>query len=107
MMRLARTMAGGLALCAGIAAAADYPSRPLRLIVPASPGSGMDFFARTVGQSLSEAYKQQVIADNRAGAGGLIGAATGATATPARFTRRAVGSPYRCAVGRSTTPMNP
>ena len=86
MSAAARAALCGLALCSAVAGAADYPNRPLRLIVPASPGSGMDFFARTVGQSLSEAYRQQVIADNRAGAGGLIGAATVATATPDGYT---------------------
>jgi tripartite-type tricarboxylate transporter receptor subunit TctC len=52
------------------------------MIIPASPGSGSDYFGRTVAQALSEMYKQQVIADNRAGAGGLIGATLIATATP-------------------------
>jgi tripartite-type tricarboxylate transporter receptor subunit TctC len=52
------------------------------MIIPASPGSGSDYFGRTVAQGLSEIYKQQVIADNRAGAGGLIGATLIATSTP-------------------------
>ena len=65
------------------AAAADtFPARPIRMIIPASPGSGSDYFGRTVAQALSEIYKQQVIADNRAGAGGLIGATLIATSTP-------------------------
>jgi tripartite-type tricarboxylate transporter receptor subunit TctC len=75
-----------VALCAAVATAADFPNRPVRLIVPASPGTGMDFFGRTVGQALTDVYKQQVIADNRAGAGGLIGAATVAAATPDGYT---------------------
>ena len=66
-----------------VAAAADtYPARPIRMIIPASPGSGSDYFGRTVALALSEMYKQQVIADNRAGAGGLIGATLIATSTP-------------------------
>ncbi len=76
MIAAVRLVVGALVVCAAAATAAAYPERPLRMIVPASPGSSMDFFGRTVAQSLSEAYKQQVIADNRAGAGGLIGAAT-------------------------------
>ena len=59
-----------------------YPVRPIRMIIPASPGSGSDYFGRTVAQALSEQYRQQVIADNRAGAGGLIGASLIATSTP-------------------------
>ena len=72
--------------CTAVAAVAAYPERPVRLIVPASPGTGMDFFGRTVGQALTEEYRQQVITDNRAGAGGLIGAATVAAATPDGYT---------------------
>ncbi len=86
MIAAVRLVVGALVVCAAAATAAAYPERPLRMIVPASPGSGMDFFGRTVAQSLSEAYKQQVIADNRAGAGGLIGAATVAAATPDGYT---------------------
>jgi tripartite-type tricarboxylate transporter receptor subunit TctC len=59
-----------------------YPVRPIRMIIPASPGSGSDYFGRTVAQALSEQYRQQVIADNRAGAGGLIGASLIAASTP-------------------------
>jgi tripartite-type tricarboxylate transporter receptor subunit TctC len=75
-----------LALAAGAHGAETYPVRPIRLIIPASPGSGSDFFGRTVGQGLSEIYRQQVVADNRAGAGGLIGAELIAGATPDGYT---------------------
>jgi len=86
MRAVARLAVSAFVFFSGTAMAAGYPERPLRMIVPASPGSGMDFFGRTVAQSLSEEYKQQVIADNRAGAGGLIGAATVASATPDGYT---------------------
>ena len=73
----------GIALAAFAATAADtYPARPIRMIIPASPGTGSDYFGRKVAQALSEMYRQQVIADNRAGAGGLIGATLIATSTP-------------------------
>ena len=52
---------------------ADYPVRPLRIIVTSSPGTADDFFARAVGDELSTAYRERVIIENRAGAGGLIG----------------------------------
>ncbi len=64
----------------------QYPRRPVRLIVPASTGSGMDYMGRAVAQSLSDKYKQQVIVDNRAGAGSLIGSGVVAAATPDGYT---------------------
>jgi len=54
-------------------ALADYPVRPIRIIVASSPGTASDFFARTVGRDLSAFYGQSVVIDNRSGAGGLIG----------------------------------
>jgi tripartite-type tricarboxylate transporter receptor subunit TctC len=50
-----------------------YPSRPIRLIVPFTAGTGMDLLARTIGQKLSERLKVPVVVDNRAGASGNIG----------------------------------
>lgn len=66
---------------AGWALAAEtYPARPLRLIVPSSPGSGVDIVARLLAQRLSEHVKQQVVVDNRAGAGANLGAEIAAQA---------------------------
>ena len=67
-------------------AKAAYPTRPVRLIVPASAGSGMDYLGRAVSQVLTESYGQQVIVDNRAGAGSLIGSGIVATAAPDGYT---------------------
>jgi tripartite-type tricarboxylate transporter receptor subunit TctC len=53
--------------------AQNYPSRPLRLVVPAPPGGGTDILGRMGAQKLAEALRQQVIVDNRAGASGMIG----------------------------------
>ncbi len=63
-----------------------YPERPIRLLIPAAPGTGSDYFGRTVAGALTEIYKQQIVADNRAGAGGLIGAQMIATANPDGYT---------------------
>jgi tripartite-type tricarboxylate transporter receptor subunit TctC len=55
-------------------AAQDYPSKPIRFVVPYVPGGNTDILARLIGQKLNEAWKQQVIIDNRAGAAGTVGA---------------------------------
>ena len=64
----------------------DYPNKPLRLIVPFPPGGGNDILARTVSQRLSEVIGQQIVVENRGGAGGLIGATTAASAAPDGYT---------------------
>ena len=59
-----------------------YPTKPIRLIVPAAPGGGTDFSARLIGAKLTEAWGQTVVIDNRAGASGNIGAELAAKAVP-------------------------
>lgn len=67
-------------------ARAAYPNKPLRLIVPFPPGGGNDILARAVGQRLAESIGQQVIVDNRGGAGGMLGGQIAATADPNGYT---------------------
>ena len=66
--------------------AQDYPSKPIRLIVPWSPGGGTDVLARLVAAKLSEGLKQQVIVENKAGAASLIGMTALANAAPDGYT---------------------
>jgi tripartite-type tricarboxylate transporter receptor subunit TctC len=72
--------AAGLAILPGGADAQTYPSKPIRWIVPFPPGGSTDLLARVVGQKLTESWGQQVIVDNRGGAGGTLGAAEAARA---------------------------
>jgi tripartite-type tricarboxylate transporter receptor subunit TctC len=73
-------------LASSSAVAQEYPHKPLRLIVPFPPGGGNDILARAVGQRLSDIIGQQIIVDNRGGAGGLIGAELAAKAVPDGYT---------------------
>jgi tripartite-type tricarboxylate transporter receptor subunit TctC len=66
--------------------ASNYPSRPVRWVVPFTPGASNDIIARLIGQKLSEALGQQFIVDNRPGAGGAVGAETVAKAVPDGYT---------------------
>ena len=69
----------GLALPAG---AEDYPSKPIRILVPFVPGGATDILARLVGQNLTAAWGQQVVIDNRPGANGVLAADMTAKGTP-------------------------
>jgi tripartite-type tricarboxylate transporter receptor subunit TctC len=71
---------------AAAAAAQPYPARPIRIIVASAPSSGPDVVARLVARQLSEAWGQQVIVDDRAGAGGNLGAEIAAHAAPDGYT---------------------
>jgi len=74
------------AVCAAQSSAQSYPDRPIRMILPASPGGPVDVIARTVGAGLSEVLGQPIVMDNRAGAGGIIGAEIVARGNPDGYT---------------------
>jgi len=76
----------GFVIAVGSAAAQSYPAKPVRIIVPTSPGGGNDFMARQVAQKLGERLGQQFIVENRPGAGGTIGTAQAARAAPDGYT---------------------
>jgi tripartite-type tricarboxylate transporter receptor subunit TctC len=86
-----RTACGAGVILAGLATAvaqpaSDFPTRPVRMIVPGSPATGMDNMGRVVARGLTDRFKQQVIVDNRAGAGSLIGSGIVAGAAPDGYT---------------------
>ena len=83
-----------LLLACGCAAAQPYPSRPIHLVVPFSPGGGVDISARIVGQKLAEALGVSAVIDNRPGAGTIIGTQLVAKATPDGYTLVMVSSAH-------------
>lgn len=74
------------AFSTAVSAQGEYPSKPIRLIVPYGPGGGADTVARPLAQQLSEQLGQQVVVENRSGASGTIGSAAVANAAPDGYT---------------------
>src|SRR5688572_14942593 len=83
-------VAAGLSLfvlsAAAVAADRGYPVKPIRFIVPFPPGGNADAIARPLADKLSERWGQQVVIDNRGGAGGIIGETLAAQAVPDGYT---------------------
>ena len=81
----------------GAARGGEYPLKPIRILVGFTPGGGPDITARYIAQKLTEEFKQQVIVDNRPGAGGTIAANLAATANPDGHTLLSVSSAHAVA----------
>ena len=75
MSSLHKLIALALTAFAATAAAQTYPSKPVRVLVPFAPGGNVDITARTVQAALGDALGQQVLVENRPGAGGTVGSA--------------------------------
>src|SRR5215218_5175491 len=82
----ALVLAAAVAAHSGTAAAQTYPLKPVRFVVPYLPGGSADLFARMLAPELSETLGQQIVVDNRGGAGGTIGTEIGARAAPDGYT---------------------
>jgi tripartite-type tricarboxylate transporter receptor subunit TctC len=102
-------LAAAFAATAASASAADtqaYPARPIRIIVPFTPGAGTDIVGRAIAQSLTDRWQQSIIVDNRPGAGGTIAGELVAKANPDGYTLM-LGNVSTLAIARSLYPKLP
>lgn len=110
-------LASGVACWSPVAIAQPYPSKAVRIIVPTTPGGSLDLVARLVSRKLAESWTQGVVVDNRAGAGGVIGADLIAKAAPDGYTIGFIASQFTVSAGvytklpydsvRDFTPVTP
>ncbi len=107
MRRWSVALAAAFLLCYGPAAAQPYPTKPIRLIVPFAPGGGVDIVGRHIAQKLGEGVRQPVVVDNRAGAGGTLGAELVQRAVPDGYTLVIVSTSYAVNANLYRMPYNP
>ena len=89
-----------------VAAQADWPAKPVRIVVPFAPGGTTDITARVIGEQLSQVFKQSFVIDNKAGAGGNVGATEVARAAPDGYTFL-MGTPGTQAINQFLYPSMP
>jgi len=101
-------MAIAITLPGAALAQEKWPAKPIRMIVPFTTSAASDVLSRILGQRLSEIYGQQVVVDNRPGAGGMIGSDLTKQAAPDGYTLAMVGQPHLSnALLRTDAPYNP
>src|SRR5437868_1674416 len=106
-MRMTRFLALLFLVCAAAAAAQDYPSRPIHIVVPYTPGTGADILSRVLGPKLSERWKAAVVTDNRPGATGNIGAAEAAKSAPDGYTLLLTATSFTTNPALKPAPFDP
>jgi tripartite-type tricarboxylate transporter receptor subunit TctC len=94
IMRILFSSLLALLLAAPQAQAQQYPSKPVRIVVPFAPGGGSDFIARFMAQRLTAGLGQQVIVENKPGAGGMLGITQGVSSPPDGYTLTLIASSY-------------
>jgi len=107
MKRILLLITAVAACVAGPALAQKYPTKPIRMIAPFSPGGGSSIIGRMVTTPVSEALGQSVVIDNRPGAGGAIGAELAVNATPDGYTLINVSSSYCATSAYRKPPYDP
>jgi tripartite-type tricarboxylate transporter receptor subunit TctC len=100
---LSMLAAAALVMSGNVLAQAAYPNKPIRMIVPYAAGGGLDAVTRTVAQGMSELLGQNIVVENKAGAGGTIGAEMVARAAPDGYTVLMAGNP-ELVIAPSLTP---
>jgi tripartite-type tricarboxylate transporter receptor subunit TctC len=94
MRFLISSLAASLLALPGAAVAQQYPSKPIRIVVPFAPGGGSDFIARFMAQRLTTGLGQQVIVENKPGAGGMLGIEQGVKSPADGYTLTLIASSY-------------
>ena len=98
----------GLLLAAGgVHAQQNYPTKPIRLIVPFPPGGSLDIVARILAQKLTETFKQSVVVDNRPGGGGTLGTEIAVRANPDGYTMVLMSASYATNAALYKLPYDP
>ncbi len=101
------TLAAVAPSAGALAQQAKYPVKPIRIIVPYAPGGGADIVARIVAQKMAETFRQSVVIDNRAGAGGAMGSELAVRAVPDGYTLAFVSGAYTTGVALIKPPYDP